>query len=81
MEAAVGIKPVVSTHSGPPLALLRRVKLVPDDAHLDEKLDLAAARTVTYWRRPVDGEDSHFVGIEIRKDGSHAVFFAILLPP
>lgn len=81
MEAAVGIRPVVSTHNGPSLALLRRVKLVIDDAHADEKLDLAAARTVTYWRRPVDSEDSHFVGIEIRKDGSYAVFFAVLLPP
>jgi hypothetical protein len=81
MEAAVGIRPVVSTHNGPSLALLRRVKLVIDDAHADEKLDLMAARTVTYWRRPVDSEDSHFVGIEIRKDGSYAVFFAVLLPP
>jgi hypothetical protein len=81
MEAAVGIKPVVSTHNGPSLALLRRVKLVIDDAHAEEKLDLTAARTVTYWRRPVDSEDSHFVGIEIRKDGSYAVFFAVLLPP
>jgi hypothetical protein len=36
---------------------------------------------VTYWRRPVDSEDSHFVGIEIRKDGGYAVFFAVLLPP
>jgi hypothetical protein len=81
LEARVGQKPLVNTHKGPSLAVLRRVHLVPDPAHGDELLDLASATAVMYWRRPIDGEDPHFVGIQIRKDGSHAVFFAILLPP
>lgn len=81
LEAQVGQKPLVNTRKGPSLAVLRRVHLVPDPAHGDEALDLASATAVMYWRRPIDGEDPHFVGIQVRKDGSHAVFFAILLPP
>jgi len=80
-EAQVGQKALVDTRKGQLLAVLRRVKLVPDEAHADETLDLASADAVMYWRRPVDGEDPHFVGIQLRKDGTHAVFFAILLPP
>jgi hypothetical protein len=79
--AMVGTRPTVNTRAGLSIAVLRRVALVPDDAHAGERLDLASAEAVIYWARPVDSLDPHFVGIQFRKDGTRAVFFAILLPP
>lgn len=81
LASEVGQKPLVNTLNGPSLAVLRRVILIRDDAHADEPLDLASATAVMYWRRPVDGDNPHFVGIQVRKDGTQAVFFAIILPP
>jgi hypothetical protein len=79
--ALIGKKPTVNTRGGPSIAVLRRVNLVPDDAHADERLDLASAESVMYWARPVGSLDPHFVGIQFRKDGTRSLFFAVLLPP
>jgi hypothetical protein len=81
VAVVVGKKPLVNTRGGLPIAVLRRVKLVPDQAHANEPLDLASAEAVMYWARPVDSLDPHFVGIQFRKDGTRSLFFAILLPP
>jgi len=81
LEAQVGQKPLVNTRTGLPIAVLRRVHLVPDGAHADEALSLSTADSVIYWGRPIDSENPHFVGIQIRKDGSYGLFFAVLMPP
>lgn len=79
--AMVGKKPTVNTRAGLSIAVLRRVTLVPDESHAGERLDLDSAESVIYWARPVDSLDPHFVGIQFRKDGTRALFFAVLLPP
>ena len=81
LEAAVGQKPLVNTGTGYPLINLRRVNLVTDPEHPDDKLALATARDVIYWARPTDDEDPRVVGIQVRQDGSRAIFFGIVTPP
>jgi hypothetical protein len=81
LERAIGQKALVNTSAGYPLVNLRRVNLVTDPEHPDEKLSLAAARDVIYWARPTTGDDPHIVGIQVKQDGSRAIFFGIVTPP
>lgn len=57
------------------------MSLIPDPHHPTETLSLDHARAVIYWARPVPGDDPHVVGVQVRKDGTSAVFFGIVQPP
>ncbi len=81
IEQRVGTKALVNTATGFPLAGLRRANLMVDPDHPHETLALDNARDVVYWKRPVAGDDPHVVGVQVWRDGTGAVFFAIVGPP
>jgi hypothetical protein len=81
LEAYMGLKAMVNTRTGFPLEGLRRVNLVPDPEHADALLALDSAEVVVYFERPVPSNDPKVIGIQYHRDGSAALFFAILLPP
>jgi hypothetical protein len=81
IEAMLGRKALISTTTGFPLDGLRRVNLVPDQAHPGEVMSLATARAVVYWARSMPGDDPHVVGVQVNKDGTASVFFGIVYPP
>ncbi len=81
VEERVGRAALVNTDTGMPIDALRRVELVPDPEHAAETLDLESARTVIYWKRPIEADNPHVVGLQLDGTGSARVFFAIILPP
>jgi hypothetical protein len=81
LAARIGRKPAIDTTAGQPIALLRRVDLVPDPDHPDEVFTLEGARAVIYWIRPIQAKDPHVVGVQVGADGKPHTFFGVVLPP
>lgn len=81
LAARIGRKPAIDTTAGQPIAMLRRVDLVPDPDHPSEALALASARAVVYWVRPIQAKDPRVVGVQVGADGKPSMFFGVVLPP
>jgi hypothetical protein len=81
LAARIGRKPAIDTTAGQPIALLRRVDLVPDPDHPGEILALEGARAVVYWIRPIQARDPRVVGVQVGADGKPHMFFGVVLPP
>lgn len=81
LAARIGRKPAIDTTAGQPIALLRRVDLVPDPDHPGEVFTLEGARAVVYWIRPIQTKDPRVVGVQVGADGKPHAFFGVVLPP
>ncbi len=81
LEGYVGKRPLINTTSGSSLAALRRVDFLPDPEHSGDPFDRGTANVVIYWARPIPAPDPHVVGVQYQKDGTPALFFAIIPPP
>lgn len=81
LATRIGRKPAIDTTAGQPIALLRRVDLVPDPDHPGEVLALEGARAVVYWIRPIQARDPRAVGVQVGADGKPHMFFGVVLPP
>jgi hypothetical protein len=79
LEATIGV--ATFTTARQPLDILRRVELVPEPDHPDDRWVFAEAAGVAYWTRPIESHNPRVVGVIYRKDGSTKIFFAELLPP
>ena len=80
LAAKIGHKPTVDTTAGFPLAGLRRLDLTQDPDHPAETFAYDSARAVVYWVRDLPGANPHVVGVQANKDGTSAMFFAIVVP-
>jgi hypothetical protein len=81
LAARIGRKPAIDTTAGQPIALLRRVDLVPDPDHPGEAFALEDARAVVYWIRPIQAKDPRVVGVQVGANGKPRMFFGVVQPP
>jgi hypothetical protein len=81
LAAFVGQRPLIDTTAGASLDFLRTVDFAADPDHPSETVDIAKARAIVYWGRPVPGNDPRVVGVQLGEHGVPRVFFAVILPP
>jgi hypothetical protein len=81
LAAYVGQGPLIDTTAGSSLLAVQHIDFAQDPDHADQRFERDKVRAIVYWRRPVQGDDPHVVGIQVGDGDAACVFVAIILSP